>query len=135
MLKNIIYSNIIISLYIIRSYMMNAVQSISSHVFSEEVLEADHPVLVDFWAPWCAPCQMVAPVLESLAQKLDGVVKIVKINTDQNADKAREYGIAGIPTLLLFDKGREVHRVVGFKPRAELESLIRGAINGGGKRN
>jgi thioredoxin 1 len=92
--------------------------------FQEEVLNSELPVLVDFWAPWCGPCRMVAPVIESMAEKMNSSVKFVKLNTDENMKIAQDYGIRGIPTLLIFKGGKEADRIVGFRSREELENQL-----------
>lgn len=84
--------------------------------FSEEVLEADKPVLVDFWASWCQPCKMVAPIVEKIAKNFEGQVKVAKYNMEENGDQADEYGISGIPTLIIFDQGEVAQKFVGVKP-------------------
>jgi thioredoxin 1 len=99
--------------------------------FDELVLGADLPVMVDFWAPWCGPCRMVAPIVEQLAQAYDGQAVIAKVNTDENPRTPSRYGIMGIPTLILFKDGQEVDRVVGFAPRKALEERLKAAMNGG----
>ncbi len=96
--------------------------------FDSQVLESDLPVLVDFWAPWCNPCRMMTPVLESLAVKLNGQIKVVKLNTDENFALARKLGIQAIPCLLLFNKGRESQRLTGFLPQPELEAWVKKAM-------
>ena len=85
--------------------------------FNELVLESDVPVLVDFWATWCAPCRMVAPVLEEIASEYEGRVKIVKLNTDENPKTAMQYNIMSIPTMLLFRDGQIVDQIVGAVPK------------------
>lgn len=96
--------------------------------FKADVLESDVPVLVDFWAPWCGPCRMVGPIIESLSEKMEGKAKVVKLNTDENPSTAQNYGITGIPTVMIFNKGEVVQSLVGVRQEAEylnhLESLI-----------
>lgn len=97
---------------------------INDQTFENEVLQADGLVLVDFWAPWCAPCRMVAPVLEELAREYAGRVKIVKLNTDENQAIARQYNIRSIPTLKLFRNGKIVDEVIGAVPKHVLSGKI-----------
>ena len=100
----------------------------SDNTFESDVLQSDLPVLVDFWAPWCGPCRMVAPVVEELADDYDGQVIFVKLNTDENPMVASQYGIRSIPTLLIFKGGEQVGQVVGFRPKSDLESNLKDAI-------
>ena len=103
-------------------------RDVSDSNFEQDVLEADKPVLVDFWAPWCGPCRMVAPVVEELAQEYDGKVEFVKLNTDDNPNTAAKYGIRSIPTLLVFKGGEPVGQIVGFRPKSDLQKRLDAAI-------
>ncbi len=96
----------------------------SDATFKDEVLENDLPVLVDFWAPWCGPCRMVAPVVEELAEEYDGKVSFYKLNTDDNPQVATTYGIRSIPTLLVFKGGEPVGQIVGFRPKGDLKKRL-----------
>lgn len=103
-------------------------QDVSDNEWDAEVLSNDTPVLVDFWAPWCGPCKMVAPVVEELAEEYDGKVKFVKLNTDDNIETASKYGIRSIPTLMVFKGGEAVEQVVGFRPKSELKKSLDKAL-------
>jgi len=89
--------------------------------FDQTVLQSKMPVLVDFWAPWCRPCIMTAPVLEELAEEYSGRITIAKFNVDQNAKTATKYGVMAIPNLIIFKNGQPVSQIVGYKPKAELK--------------
>lgn len=92
--------------------------------FDEEVLRADKPVLVDFFAEWCGPCKMLAPVIDELATEMEGEVLIGKVNVDEAPDVAGRYGVQSIPTLILFKKGEEVDRMVGFQSKEALKAKL-----------
>jgi thioredoxin 1 len=102
---------------------------VTDETFDELVLNSPLPALVDFWAPWCGPCRMIAPIVEDLAQAYDGQAVIAKLNTDENVQVAGQLGIMGIPTLILFKDGQEVDRVVGYAPRHVLEDRLNAALN------
>jgi thioredoxin 1 len=92
--------------------------------FQEEVLKSTIPALVDFWAPWCMPCRMLAPTIEKLAEENKGKLKVCKLNTDENQNIASQYGIQGIPTLIVFKEGKEVGRTVGVMSKEKLQEKL-----------
>ena len=98
---------------------------VSEENFQEEVLQSAEPVLVDFWAPWCMPCRMLAPTIKKLAEENQGRLKVCKLNTDENQHIAALYGIQGIPTLILFKESKEVTRIVGVMPKESIEEKLK----------
>ncbi len=103
---------------------------VTDQEFQAKVLESTTPVVVDFWAPWCGPCKMIAPVLEEIAREQGDKLMVAKINTDENPDWAMKYGVMGIPTLLFIKGGKEVGRHVGMAPAPALKSKIQAFIAG-----
>ena len=103
---------------------MSTATPVTDISFKADVLESDIPVLVDFWAPWCGPCRMVAPVVEEIAEQYEGKVRVVKLNTDENPNTASQYGIRSIPTLMIFKGGQRVDMVVGAVPKTTLASTL-----------
>ena len=104
------------------------VSKVSDSDFDAEVLKSAQPVVVDFWAEWCGPCKMIAPALEELAGSMNGKVKIVKLNVDENPQTAQKYNIMSIPTLMLFKQGQLASSQVGAAPKAKLEQWITAAV-------
>jgi thioredoxin 1 len=103
---------------------MSAAAQVTDATFKQEVLDSSVPVLVDFWAPWCGPCRMVAPVVDEIAAQYEGQIKVVKVNTDDNPSVASQYGIRSIPTLMIFKGGQRVDMVVGAVPKTTLSNAI-----------
>lgn len=103
---------------------MANIKEVDEKTFQTEVLDSEIPVLVDFWAPWCGPCQMISPMLEAVAEKMGDSLKIVKLNTDENMNTAQNYEIMAIPSLLVFKKGEVVERIVGVQPQPQLEAKL-----------
>jgi thioredoxin 1 len=103
---------------------MSEATQVTDASFDSEVLESEVPVLVDFWAPWCGPCRMVAPVVEEISKEYDGRVKVVKVDTDKNPSVANKYGIRSIPTLMIFKGGQKVDMVVGAVPKTTLANTL-----------
>lgn len=101
---------------------------VADSTFKSEVLDSDVPVLVDFWATWCAPCRAIAPALEELATQYKGQAKIAKVDVDENQQVAQQYGIRSIPTLLVFKGGKVVDQLVGAVPKAKLEASLKKAM-------
>lgn len=104
------------------------VVQLSDDGFEEQVLKSAQPVLVDFWASWCAPCKAISPVIDGLADEYAGKVTIAKLNVDENPATPGKYGVRGIPTLILFKDGQVVDQVVGAVPKNQLEGLLKKAL-------
>ena len=107
---------------------MADIKHVTDADFQAEVLESEQPVLVDFWAPWCGPCRVVAPVLEEIAAERDGDLRIVKLNIDENQQTAMNYQILAIPTMVLFRDGQEAKRIQGAMPKKRLEAELEPAL-------
>jgi thioredoxin 1 len=99
--------------------------AVTDATFQKEVLEAGQPTLVDFWASWCGPCRMIGPIFEELSNEYSGKVKFAKVNVDENPKTPANYGVRGIPTLIMFKEGKAVDQVVGAVPKNQLENIVK----------
>jgi thioredoxin 1 len=107
---------------------MSKAQAVTDGDFKKEVLESSVPVLIDFWATWCGPCQVMGPVVDTIAEENEGKLKVLKINVDENPLTPIQYGVRGIPTLILFNKGEIVDRIVGSQPKGSVDILLKKVI-------
>lgn len=107
---------------------MSKAQTVTDGDFKKEVLESSVPVLVDFWATWCGPCQVMGPVMDTVAEENEGKVKVLKINVDENPVTPAQYSVRGIPTLILFNKGEIVDRIVGSQPKGSVDVLLKKVV-------
>ena len=105
-----------------------ATKTVTDSSFQEDVLSADKPVLVDFWAEWCGPCRMIAPALEELSSELGDRVTIAKLNIDENPDAPAKYGVRGIPTMILFKDGQPAATKIGAEPKSRIQGWLEGAL-------
>ncbi len=104
--------------------MAGKVITLTESNWNEEVINSDKPVLVDFWAPWCGPCRIIAPIIEELAEEFEGQIKVGKLNTDENPNIAMQYGIRAIPTIILFKNGEVVDTRIGVQPKEALRQMV-----------
>ncbi|HOV90970.1 MAG TPA: thioredoxin [Syntrophorhabdaceae bacterium] len=104
---------------------MSSAKAVTDSDFASVVLQSDVPVLVDFWASWCGPCQVMGPVVDEIAGQYEGKVKVLKLNVDENPQTPAKYGIRGIPTLILFNKGEVVDKAIGAQPKSAVETLLK----------
>jgi thioredoxin 1 len=108
--------------------MAEGINELDKDTFQKNVIDAQKPVLVDFWAPWCGPCRAVGPIVEELAQEYSDKVEFGKVNVDDVPTIASSYGVMSIPTLIMFKEGKPVEQVIGYKPKNELKKLIDNAL-------
>jgi thioredoxin 1 len=108
---------------------MSNAKAVSDNEFGSMVLESTLPVLIDFWATWCGPCQTMGPILDTIAGEYEGRIKVLKMNVDENPATPAKYGIRGIPTFILFNKGEVVDRIVGAQPKGSVDNLIKKVLS------
>ena len=108
--------------------MSDKISPLTSATFKDAIATATTPVLVDFWAPWCGPCKMIAPVLDELASEMQGKARFVKMNVDENPQVAGQFGIMSIPTLIVFKDGKPVNKLIGGQPKPQLKAFVEGAF-------
>ncbi len=101
---------------------------LNDSTFESEVLKSESPVLVDFWAPWCGPCRILAPVVEEIANSYTGRIKVGKLNVDDNQETTMQYSIRSIPTLILFKNGKPLDQIIGAVPKSEIEKMVKKAL-------
>lgn len=111
--------------------MSDQIKQVTDASFDQDVLQAAQPIVVDFWAPWCGPCKMVAPIVEELAREYAGKVSFAKLNTDESMDTAVKLGIRSIPTLIFYSGGKEVDRAVGYVPKPALKLRVDALLKAG----
>jgi thioredoxin 1 len=99
-------------------------KEINDNIFNKEITENDVPVVVDFWAPWCGPCKMIAPVMEELDKQYSGKAKFTKVNVDENPITSQQFKISSIPTIMIFKGGKAVENLVGFRPKSDIEQIL-----------
>jgi thioredoxin 1 len=113
---------------------MNEPIHVTDEAFERVVLKSPLPVIVDFWAPWCGPCKMVAPLLDKIAKEYDGKLLVAKVNTDENTQYAQQYGVQGIPTLLFMSGGKVMHQQVGALPETLLKQVVTNFLDVAGQK-